>query len=82
MPEVDLSRVVLPDDLQRALISKVESGQFPSQEALVDPAGASVVASFVTKSEGQTGTPASRSCLLVFRGILLSEDPVDVPGSV
>ena len=38
MPEVDLSHVVLPDDLQRALISKVESGQFPSQEALVEEA--------------------------------------------
>jgi Arc/MetJ-type ribon-helix-helix transcriptional regulator len=38
MPEVDLSHVVLPDDLQRALISRVESGQFPSQEALVEEA--------------------------------------------
>jgi hypothetical protein len=35
MPGVDLSDVVLPDDLQRALISKVESGQFPSLEALI-----------------------------------------------
>lgn len=36
MPEVDLSHVVLPDDLQRALISKVESGQFSSPEAFVE----------------------------------------------
>lgn len=33
MPGVDLSDVVLPDDLQRALISKVESGQYPSKGA-------------------------------------------------
>jgi Arc/MetJ-type ribon-helix-helix transcriptional regulator len=38
MPEVDLSHVVLPDDLQRVLISKVDSGQFPSQEAVVEEA--------------------------------------------
>ncbi len=38
MPEVDLSHVVLSDDLQRALISKVESGEFPSLEALVEAA--------------------------------------------
>lgn len=35
MSGVDLSNVDLPDDLQRALISKVESGEFPSPEALV-----------------------------------------------
>lgn len=38
MPVLDLSDVVLPDDLQRALISKVESGQFPSHAALVEAA--------------------------------------------
>jgi Arc/MetJ-type ribon-helix-helix transcriptional regulator len=38
MPGVDLSDVVLPDDLQRALISKVESGQFSSVEALIEKA--------------------------------------------
>jgi Arc/MetJ-type ribon-helix-helix transcriptional regulator len=38
MPGVDLSDVALPDDLQRALISKVESGQFPSYAALVEAA--------------------------------------------
>ena len=38
MPGVDLSDVVLPDDLQRALISKVESGQFPSKGALIEEA--------------------------------------------
>ncbi len=38
MPGVDLSDVVLPDDLQRALISKVESGQFPSQGAVIEEA--------------------------------------------
>jgi Arc/MetJ-type ribon-helix-helix transcriptional regulator len=35
---VDLSDVVLPDDLQRALISKVESGQFPSKGAIIEKA--------------------------------------------
>jgi Arc/MetJ-type ribon-helix-helix transcriptional regulator len=38
MPQVDLSDVVLPDDLQRALISKVESGQFPSKGAVIEKA--------------------------------------------
>jgi Arc/MetJ-type ribon-helix-helix transcriptional regulator len=38
MPGVDLSDVVLPDDLQRALISKVESGQFPSKGAVIEKA--------------------------------------------
>lgn len=38
MPGVDLSNVVLPDDLQQALISRVESGQFASQEALIEEA--------------------------------------------
>jgi Arc/MetJ-type ribon-helix-helix transcriptional regulator len=38
MPGVDLSDVVLPDDLQRALISKVESGQFPSKGAIIEKA--------------------------------------------
>jgi hypothetical protein len=38
MPGVDLSDVVLLDDLQRALISKVESKQFPSVQALVEAA--------------------------------------------
>jgi Arc/MetJ-type ribon-helix-helix transcriptional regulator len=38
MPGVDLSDVVLPDDLQRALISKVESGQFPSKGAVIEQA--------------------------------------------
>ena len=38
MPGVDLSDVVLPDDLQRALISKVESGQFPSKGAIIEEA--------------------------------------------
>jgi Arc/MetJ-type ribon-helix-helix transcriptional regulator len=38
MPEVGLSRVVLPDDLHRALISRVESGQFPSIEVLIEEA--------------------------------------------
>ena len=38
MPGSDFSNVVLPDDLQRALIGKVESGQFPSQEALIEEA--------------------------------------------
>ena len=35
---MDLSDVVLPDDLQRALISKVESGQFPSKGAVIEKA--------------------------------------------
>jgi Arc/MetJ-type ribon-helix-helix transcriptional regulator len=38
MPGVDLSDVVLPDDLQRALISKVESGQYPSKGAIIEKA--------------------------------------------
>jgi hypothetical protein len=38
MPGVDLSNFVLPDDLQQALISRVESGQFASQEALIEEA--------------------------------------------
>jgi hypothetical protein len=38
MPGVDLSDVVLPDDLQRALISKIESGQFPSKGAVIEQA--------------------------------------------
>ena len=38
MPGVDLSDVILPDDLQRALISRMESGQFASQEALIEEA--------------------------------------------
>ena len=38
MPGVDLSDVVLPDDLQRALISKVESGQNPSKGAIIEKA--------------------------------------------
>ncbi len=38
MPVVDLSHIVLPDDLHRALISKVESGQFPSAGAVVEAA--------------------------------------------
>jgi Arc/MetJ-type ribon-helix-helix transcriptional regulator len=38
MPGVDLSNVVLPDDLQQALISRVESGQFASQGALIEEA--------------------------------------------
>jgi hypothetical protein len=38
MPGVDLSDVVLPDDLQRALISKLESGQYPSKGALIEQA--------------------------------------------
>jgi Arc/MetJ-type ribon-helix-helix transcriptional regulator len=38
MPGVDLSDVVLPDDLQRALISKVESGQYPSKGAVIEQA--------------------------------------------
>jgi Arc/MetJ-type ribon-helix-helix transcriptional regulator len=38
MPGVDLSNVVLPDDLQQALISRVESGQFASHEALIEEA--------------------------------------------
>ncbi len=38
MPGVDLSDVVLPDDLQRALISKVESGQYPSKGAVIEKA--------------------------------------------
>jgi Arc/MetJ-type ribon-helix-helix transcriptional regulator len=38
MPGVDLSDVVLPDDLQQALINRVESGQFPSKGALIEKA--------------------------------------------
>jgi Arc/MetJ-type ribon-helix-helix transcriptional regulator len=38
MQAMSFSNIVLPDDLQRVLISKVESGQFPSQEALVEEA--------------------------------------------
>jgi Arc/MetJ-type ribon-helix-helix transcriptional regulator len=38
MPGLDLSDVVLPDDLQRALISKVESGQYPSKGAIIEKA--------------------------------------------
>lgn len=38
MPGVDLSDVVLPDDLQRVLISKVESGPFPSKTAIIEKA--------------------------------------------
>lgn len=38
MPGSDLSDVVLPDDLQRALISKVESGEFPSKGAMIEKA--------------------------------------------
>jgi hypothetical protein len=38
MPEVNLSNITLSDDLQRLLISKVESGQFASPEALVEEA--------------------------------------------
>jgi Arc/MetJ-type ribon-helix-helix transcriptional regulator len=38
MPGVDLSNVVLPDDLQQAVISRVESGQFASHEALIEEA--------------------------------------------
>jgi hypothetical protein len=38
MPGVDLSDVILPDDLQQALISRVERGQFPSPEALIEKA--------------------------------------------
>jgi Arc/MetJ-type ribon-helix-helix transcriptional regulator len=37
-PAVDLSNITLPDDIQRLLRNRVESGQFPSQEALIEAA--------------------------------------------
>lgn len=35
---IDLSHITLPDEIQRLLRSRVESGQFPSQEALIEAA--------------------------------------------
>jgi hypothetical protein len=37
-PVVDLSNITLSDEIQRLLRSRVESGQFPSQEALIEAA--------------------------------------------
>jgi Arc/MetJ-type ribon-helix-helix transcriptional regulator len=41
---VDLSDVVLPEDHQQALISEVESGQFPSEAAMIEKALRSLLA--------------------------------------
>jgi Arc/MetJ-type ribon-helix-helix transcriptional regulator len=57
MPGVDLSDVVLPDDLQRALISKVESGQFPSKGALIEQA----LRSFLVKEPAQESPEEDRA---------------------
>ena len=57
MPGVDLSDVVLPDDLQRALISKVESGQFPSKGALIEKA----LRSFLIEEPAQEAPEEDRS---------------------
>ena len=57
MPGVDLSDVVLPDDLQRALISKVEGGQFPSKGALIEEA----LRSFLIEETGQEAPEKGRA---------------------
>lgn len=38
MPELNLSGITLSDDLQQMVISKVESGQFASEAAVVEAA--------------------------------------------
>ena len=35
MTQLNLSSITLPDELHRALIHKVESGEFPSREAVI-----------------------------------------------
>jgi Arc/MetJ-type ribon-helix-helix transcriptional regulator len=57
MPGVDLSDVVLPDDLQRALISKVESGQFPSKGAVIEQA----LRSFLIEEPAREGAERDRA---------------------
>ena len=57
MPGVDLSDVVLPDDLQRALISKVESGQFPSKGAIIEEA----LRSFLVEEPAQEAPEKDRA---------------------
>ena len=57
MPGVDLSDVVLPDDLQRALISKVESGQFPSKGAIIEEA----LRSFLVEEAAQEAPEKDRA---------------------
>ena len=57
MPGVDFSDVVLPDDLQRALISKVQSGQFPSKGAVIEQA----LRSFLVEEPAQDDPEGDRA---------------------
>jgi Arc/MetJ-type ribon-helix-helix transcriptional regulator len=84
MPGVDLSDVVLPDDLQRALISKVESGQFPSKGAIIERA----LRSFLIEEharEAPEGDRATKAQLERLPGPFIEDEgdfgPGDIPRS-
>jgi len=57
MPGLDLSNVVLPDDLRQTLISRVESGQFASQEALIEEALRSFLIGKSAQESPEEGRP-------------------------
>jgi hypothetical protein len=59
-PAVDLSTIILPDDIRRLLVNKVKSGQFPTQEALVEEA----LRSFLIEKPDQEDSENSRATKL------------------
>ena len=81
MPGMDHSDVVLPDDLERALTSRVESGQFPSRSAVVEAA----LRVFLAESTGQEAPqnePATESRAERLPSPFILDEWVHGPGDI